>query len=276
MKRTPTRIASLVLPLVMGSTLACAQPAPGGNPAPVNPVAPAGGPAVPAGAPNVDAILDQLDQRGQTLDTFVADVELMEEDATLATENTRVGKLWYQKLPDGSVRLRIAFTDRLTKNAKQNDPIDYVLEGGRLIERQHAKKLEVRRQILKPGEKLNPFKLGEGPVPLPIGQKKEDVKKQFDVTAAKPDKEDPAGTSHVMLRPRANTSLSRKFSLIDVWVDQKSQMPAKIMTADRKEENIKTTTLKNIQINPKLADEDFKLPAIDETKWNVTVETLKE
>ena len=29
--------------------------------------------------------------------------------------------------------------------------------------------------MLKPGEKLNLLKLGEGPFPLPIGQKKEDV-----------------------------------------------------------------------------------------------------
>lgn len=266
MKKT---LLTFVISIAAGWSVAGAQSAP----PPVNPATPA---AQPAGAADVDAILDQLDQRGQTLESFTADIELMEEDATLATENTRAGKLWYQKLPDGSVRLRIAFTDRLNKDARQNDPIDYVLEGGRLIERQHNKKLEVRRQILKPGEKLNPFKLGEGPVPLPIGQKKEEVKKQFDVTQAKPDKEDPAGTSHVMLRPKAGTSLARKFSLIDVWVDQKTQMPVKIMTADRKEENIKTTTMKNIQVNPKLGGELFKLPAIDETQWNVTVEELKE
>ncbi len=267
MKATP--LLSFVVPLAAGCSIACAQPAP----AVVNPVAPAGHAAA---ANDLDAILDQLDQRGQNLDSFVADVELEERDDTLGTENTRVGKLWYQRLPDGAVRLRIAFTDRLDKNAKRNDPIDYVLEGGRLIERQHAKKLEVRRQILKPGEKLNPFKLGEGPVPLPIGQKKEEVKKQFDASVAKPEKEDPPGTAHVMLRPKAGTPLARKFSLIDVWVDQKTQMPAKIMTSDRKEENLKTTTLKNVQVNAKLTDDDFKLPAIDETQWNVTVETLKE
>lgn len=262
-------LLTFVVPIAAGWSLACAQPAPN-----INPAASAADQAAPANT--LDAVLDQLDQRGQTLDSFVADVELIEEDATLATENTRVGRIWYQKLPDGSVRLRIAFTERLDKNAKRNDPIDYVLEGGRLIERQHTKKLEVRRQILRPGEKLNPFKLGEGPVPLPIGQKKEEVKKQFDVTLARPEKEDPAGTSHVLLRPKAGTSLARKFSLIDVWVDQKTQMPAKIMTSDRKEENLRTTTLKNVQINPRLTDEDFRLPVIDETQWNVTVETLKE
>ena len=31
---------------------------------------------------------------------------------------------------------------------------------------------------IRAGEKLDPFKLGEGPVPLPIGQKKEEVKQQ--------------------------------------------------------------------------------------------------
>jgi hypothetical protein len=42
--------------------------------------------------------------------------------------------------------------------------------------------------VLRPGEKVNLLKLGEGPFPLPIGQKRDDVKRQFDVTLAKPEK----------------------------------------------------------------------------------------
>jgi len=263
--KTPS-ILALSLTLLAGPAIA--EP-----PALVNPVAAPG--AAPAAA-GVDAVLDQLDQRGKSLEAFVADVELKEEDTTLAIETTRIGKLWYQKLPDGSIRMKVSFTDRQNENARQPDPIDYVLENGRLIERQHAKKLEVRRQVVKPGEKLNPFKLGEGPIPLPIGQSKEEVKKLFEVKDVKPGKEDPAGTAHVMLRPRKDTSLARKFGLIDVWVDQTSHMPIKIETVDPKEEKVRTTLLKNIQVNPKLADADFTLPPIDETKWNVTVETLRE
>ncbi len=266
------KIGIPTLTLLALAGVACGQAAP----APVNPTAPAAAPADGAAAGGVDAVLDQLDQRGQTLESFTADVALLERDDTTALESTRVGKVWYQKLPDGSARMRVAFTDRLDAKNKRADPVDFVLEGGRLIERQHAKKLEIRRQILRPGEKANLLKLGEGPFPMPIGQKKEEVKKQFDVTSVKPDKEDPAGTSHVMLRPREGTSLKRKINLIDVWMDQKTQMPVKVETLDNKETTVKSTTLTSVQINPKLKDEDFKLPAIDETQWNVTIEQFKE
>ena len=254
------------------------------NPALVNPTGPAAAPAAvgqagPANA-GVDPILDQLDARGQNLDSFTADVKLLERDDSTSLESTRVGRVWFQKLPDGSARMRVAFTDKLDNKAKKVDPLDYVLDGGWLLERQHAKKIQVRRQVLRPGEKVNLLKLGEGPFPLPIGQKKEDVKRQFDVTLARPDKQaDPAyapGAPHLALKPRDGTPLKRKFSLIDVWVDPRTNMPVKIETVDNKETTVKSTELTNVQINPKLNDADFKLPPIDETQWSSKEEPFSE
>lgn len=242
----------------------------------VNPNAPAGAPQAQPANPDVDAILDMLDQRGQTLESFTADVKLKEEDLDLALETTRVGKIWYQKLPDGSTRMRVAFTDKMDARTKRADPVDFVLDKGWLIERQHERKIEIRRQIMRPGEKTNLLKLGEGPFPLPIGQAKEEVKKQFAVTPAKTGKDDPAGSSHLMLRPNEGAPLKRKFSLIDIWVDPKTQMPVKIETTDPKETTVKSTVLENVRVNPKLNDADFALPRIDETQWNVTEEPFRE
>ena len=281
--RRTARTLALVAAVAIGTERAKAQPA---NPALINPTGPAAAPAVGGAAqagpanPAVDPILDQLDQRGLNLDSFTADVRLLERDDSTALETTRVGRLWFQKLPDGSARMRVAFTDKLDNKTKKVDPLDYVLDGGWLLERQHAKRIQVRRQVLRPGEKVNLLKLGEGPFPLPIGQKKEDVKRQFDVTLAKPEKGvDPAyapGAPHVVLRPREGTSLKRKFSLIDVWVDRKTNMPVKIETVDNKETTVKSTELTNVQINPKLNDADFRLPPIDETQWSSKEEPFRE
>jgi hypothetical protein len=274
---SPTlRQSTLSLALLLG--IACSalgQPA-----ALINPVGAAPPPAAapPAGPLTLDQALDVLAARGQTLDSFVADVKLTEKDESTQLESARVGKVWYQRLADGGARIRVSFTSRSDDGGKHTkvNPLDYVLDKGWLLERDHTKKIQIRRQVMKPGEKANLLKLGEGPFPLPIGQKTEDVKKQFAVTLAKPTKDDPAGTTHVVLRPREGTQLKRRFSLIDVYVDPKTQMPAKIDTLDNKETTTKSTELTNLIVNPKLVDNDFSLPQIDETKWNVREEPFKE
>lgn len=275
-RRPRTAAWSLAL-LAAAASRASAQ-AP--SPAPINPVAPAAVPAPAAAAADVDPVLVQLDQRGQTLQSFTADVRLLERDESTMYQSTRVGKVWYERRADGSARMRVTFADRETVKAKVADPLEYVLDGGWLTERQHAKKIQVRRQVLRPGEKVNLLKLGEGPFPLPIGQKPDEVKRQFTVTRAKPDKEaDPAyapGAPHLVLKPRPGTPLARKFDTVDVWVDPATQMPVKIETLDPKQTTVKSTELRNLVVNPKLADADFKLPPIDETTWSSKEEPFRE
>ena len=212
---------------------------------------------------SVDQILDALDQRGRNLKSFAADVSLMEEDITLASEVTRTGRALFQDQGDGQARLRVTFTTRATGSRKFDETIEYLLDGGWLTDRDYQRKIEVRRQVLREGEKIDLLKLGEGPFPLPIGQKKEDVHAEFKVTKVKPDeKADPPGTVHVRLTPKPDSQFARKFDEIDVWVDTRTNMPARIDTAQG--ETLRTTKLTNFTANPEppLKDADFALPAI--------------
>ncbi len=94
-----------------------------------------------------------------------------------------------------------------------------------LIDRDYKRKTEIKRQVLRPGEKINLLKLGEGPFPLPIGQDKAEVKKLFDVTKEKLLKDDPQGTVHVKLVPKPGTQL-RRSSARSTWVDRGTISPA--------------------------------------------------
>jgi outer membrane lipoprotein-sorting protein len=117
---------------------------------------------------------------------------------------------------------------------------------------------------------MNLLKLGEGPFPLPLGQDKADVKKMFEVVKlASGGNEDPPGTIHAQLKPKDGTQFQTKFKFIDVWIDPASRMPVKIETSDTNEVAKRTTELKNIHVNTKLTDEDFKLPPIDEKGWDI-------
>lgn len=228
--------------------------------------------AAPAAAPgaaaldarsSVDQILDALDQRGQNLREFVADVRLTEGDDTTQLFSTRVGKVWYQARKDDP-RLRITFNAKETDNRRYDEKIEYTLDGGWLLDRDYQKKIEVRRQVAKPGQKINLLKLGEGPFPLPIGQKKEEVYKQFDVKKMPVAKDDPAGTAHVQLKPKEGTSFAQRMLQMDVWVNAATHFPDKIEVVDANGTNVRTTHLTNVTVNPQpaLADRDFALPQI--------------
>ena len=231
---------------------------------------------VPVPNPPVDPVLQQLDQVGKSLHDFTARVKLIETDNTLLNETIRAGTVWFQKRPDGSARIRVLLDRRLSEDQKRATPekIEYLLDGAWLVDRNYQTKTEVRRQVLKPGQKMDLFKLGEGPFPMPIGQDPQDVHRLFDVKSIPPAKDDPAGTVHLQLIPRPNTDLSRKTDKIDVWVDQKTHMPTRIDTAQK--QTTRSTELKDIVVNsPKgLSDADFALPNIDQGNWNRHVESL--
>src|SRR3954452_11354765 len=129
----------------------------------------------------------------------------------------RTGQVWYQQRGPGDARMRVTFDQKSDSAGKKITPerIEYLLDKGWLTDRDYQKRIEVRRQVLRPGEKINLLKLGEGPFPLPIGQKKEDVKKLFDVTRVKPAADDPPGTVHLTLKPVKGSQFAKKFKAID-------------------------------------------------------------
>lgn len=128
----------------------------------------------------VDQVLDALDQRGRGLKDFSAKVSITQGDPTVSV-STRTGQVWFQVKGIDDGRIRVTFDKQIEGKITRDEKLDYLLDNGLLIDRNYRKSSETRRQVLKPGEKINLLKLGDGPFPLPIGQKKEDVYKLFDV-----------------------------------------------------------------------------------------------
>jgi outer membrane lipoprotein-sorting protein len=220
---------------------------------------------------DLDSVLDALDARGRDLKDFSADVELHTVDDRTGEDSAQIGKVVYQNKGSGDARIKVSFdTKRVEsgdgKQVTQKQRLDYVLDGGWLTDRDYQKKLEVKRQVLRPGQKMDLLKLGQGPFPLPIGQPKEEVKKQFDATKIAPAKDDPAGTAHVKLVPKSGTQFAKRFKQIDVFVDVKNDMPSRIDTTEKAGGTTKTTELKNVKLNEGVADDAFKLPEIE--GWN--------
>ena len=220
---------------------------------------------------SLDTVLDALNARGKDLKDFSADVALHTADNRTGEDSAQIGKVVYDAA-NGNSRIKVSFDKKETeaadgKRMSQKQRLDYVLEGGWLTDRDYQKKLEVRRQVLRPDQKMNLLKLGEGPFPLPIGQDKDEVKKQFDASKIPPAADDPKGTLHVKLVPKSGTQFEKRFRQIDVFVDPKSSMPARIDTVE-KAGTTRSTELTNLKLNAGVKPDDFTLPNIDSEGWN--------
>jgi hypothetical protein len=173
-----------------------------------------------------------------------------------------------QKLSGDDARLRVLFDRKVINDKPREEKVEYLLAGGMLTDRDYEKHAEVQRQVLKPGQKMNLLKLGEGPFPLPLGQDKKDVHAMFEVSKINPAKDDPPGTIHMKLTPKTGSQFERKFASIEFWVDLQSRMPVKIVTDDPNGTTQRTTTLTDVRVNTDLTDKDFQLPPINEKEWD--------
>ena len=259
---------SFALSVVMLFGAGCAaQPtdAPGPAPAPrsTNEPAPPSDGKLSADS-SLDEILDALDHRGEDLRSLAADVTLTETDAALGDDVRRSGSFALELRPDGSARSRVTFNDKVANNRRTQEKIEYLLDGPNLIDRTYRTKTQVTRQVLRPGERLNLLKLGEGPFPLPIGQDKEEVRRLFEVTKVESGAEDPPNTVHVKLAPKAGTQFADQFKSIDAWVDLADHMPKRIETVDANGVTLRRTDLSNVRVNENLADSAFALEKLPE------------
>jgi outer membrane lipoprotein-sorting protein len=224
----------------------------------------------------IDDILDALDVRGKELKDFTANVTLSTQDSAVGNESKQSGKIWMQRLGPGDARLLVVFDRKQVNDQPATlEKQEILLDKGTLTERDHERKLSVVRQVLRPGEKMDLLKLGQGPFPLPLGQDKADVHRMFEVKKFDPKPTDPPGTIHLQLIPKQGTQFESKFATIDFWVDPASRMPIRIETQDPNGTTTKLTELKDVQVNVALADKDFTLPPVDGS-WSERVEPFNQ
>ncbi|MCC7168708.1 MAG: hypothetical protein IT565_14175 [Rhodospirillales bacterium] len=223
-----------------------------------------------------DQILDALHARGDGLKDFSGNVTMDQVDPLTGDTTTLSGNVWFQELGNTASRMRVSFTGKkIGSRTESGYHQEYMLDNGWLIDRDYKRKNEVSRQVLKSGQKINLLKLGEGPFPLPIGQPREEVLKQFAVKRVGPAADDPTNTVHVELAPREGTRLARKFKKIDVFVDTTSNFPRQIVTIDPREAEQHITRLPDMKLNGGVGDKDFTLDPIDDN-WTRKSEPMTE
>ena len=203
---------------------------------PSAPAAPAPAPAL-ATAPaarfaDADALLTAVERTSDSLRDFRANITLETTDDVTGDTERRLGQLVFvqEEGKPATRRFAVVFEKFIDGSGRMDErPVRYIYADGWLTEADFKQRTLVRRQLARAGEQYDPLKPGEGPVPLPIGQRRADVLARFDASLAT------APDSTLLLksaRPMVGMRLKPKPGMADrdlveasVWYDAQSLVP---------------------------------------------------
>lgn len=232
----------------------------------------------PDGAPTsgdlvVDEILDRLDARGETIKGLNCKV-IYRYVTVFPAESVQQkdGTLLFAKA-DPNARFLIHFTKLSAEGIERETGEYWAFDGHWLTERNDKSRTIIKREIAAPGERKDPFKLGQGPFPLPLGQKRKDILENFTVRLEKFTLGDPRGSDHLHCVPRPGTPLAKKYTRVDIYVDRAAGLPVRIVTERVSDANRIEVDFKSIDTNEAPAASRF---TIEEPKgYDVSIEPLE-
>lgn len=176
-------------------------------------------------------------------------------------------------------------------DARREDRQVWIFDGAWLVEKNFETRLVHRRQVVKPGEKVDPLAIGEGPLPIPIGQKREKILERFEATLspaadgfplppkAKPTDPDSAppnwieSTYQLHLKPKRGTQEARDYREVRIWYRKDDLLP-RLACAVHKDGSRTQVLLLNTQVNKDFAE------AVFDTRtpqgWNEQIDDFRQ
>jgi len=157
----------------------------------------------------------------------------------------------------------------------------YIFDGEWLAEVRPFDKQFIRRQVVAPGEKWDPLRLGEGPFPIPIQQRRADILERFDAElldglddVVQRSVRGVAGKCYQLrLTPKAEAN-EKDLQEIRVWYQRDTMLPRMAKTISQSGDE-SFVLLKDLQINGDAEVSEAELttaPPKDRAGWNITVE----
>ena len=138
--------------------------------------------------PEVDRILTELETADRGMRDLRAQIVYDRIDRTLGDRQYRSGELLFRdRTPEGQtqragMRSFVVRFDRYADLDVQRELNEsWAFDGRWLIERNDDDKTFRKREITRVGEEVDPLRLGEGPLPIPIGQRKSDILERYEV-----------------------------------------------------------------------------------------------
>lgn len=256
------------------------------------------------GFSNADQLLDALEKADADLRALQANIRYTRDFALAGDTQVRQGTLWFQDAtdkanPKGPRKRRFAINfESLTFGDRSEDKQQiYNFDGEWLVERYPQEHRLVKRQVVPPGESFDPLKIGEGPLPIPIGQKKADILSRYDATLLPPEdgfEEMPAarmkeltdmsqGCVQLLLKPRAERAETDDFKEIRLWYrslpdanGKRGPLLPRIAKTVNQADDISVVQLINVKINDKVTINNAVFDtSVPPSGWDVVVQPYR-
>lgn len=188
------------------------------------------------GFADADALLTALETADANLSLLTAQIQYTRDFAIAGDTQVRTGSLWFVDSTKKGEKTRqrsfaIRFDSLVVGTREEKREQFYTFDGEWLVEKFPGEKRMIKRQVVRPGEKFDPLKIGEGPLPIPIGQKRADILARYDATLLPADDgfdEMPLerakqltafthGCVQLLLEPRADLGGRDPFKAIRLW-----------------------------------------------------------
>ena len=213
-------------------------------------------------AAKIDRILTQLEKRSDGLKDIRCRVVFVEEDQINLTKRTKYGDILFM-ITEPNPHFLIHF-EKTAVDGVLGKREWYLFDGQWLYEAIERVQQVTKRQIAKPGEKIDLFDLETAPFPLPFGQKKEKILKNFDLTLAAPREHDPPYTDHLLCVPQADSHLHGKYDRLEFFVHQSLHLPTRVIVTKNDGLEILQADFPGLaekSINAGVKKKDFTRPA---------------
>lgn len=185
MRTDATRPLALSLILALGASTSAQQAQPAATPALVAQPTQQQAPSFDS----ADQVLSALESADEDLRTFTSGIAYTTIKDLGGALTRRTGQIAFDATPrgEGTVARRFAvhFTtllrgERYLEDERAMQTIAF--DGRWLWEKLHSERQINKREIVREGETIDPFELGDGPFPpLPIGQQKDDILRRYQV-----------------------------------------------------------------------------------------------
>jgi hypothetical protein len=242
-------------------------------------------------------LLSALERASDDLRHFEAAIVYERFHALTDGAELQYGRVIFDRTPaatgstDGARTRLGVFFDEYVDSTGRSEAVQqrFVFADGWLSEVDPGRRQFIKRQLVPAGERFDPLKLGEGPFPLPIGQRRAEVLARFEPSAASA----PAvrllefitakaiqegQVRSLRLVPRANTREAEDFATLDLYYDRDSLLPIGVV-ATSPEGDRKTVRLSKLRRNEPLSEAQLQMLNVDTPAdtagWTIDVRPWK-
>lgn len=236
-------------------------------------------------------LLVALERADDNISSLQADILYDRRFELQGDRHVRQGRLLYRVFPaepPGATPRRV-FEIRFDtlylplQNRKEDDEQVWVFDGRWLIEKRPAEKRFHAREIAPANAKFDPLRIGEGPFPVPIGQRADDILARFDAKLLDADelfeesenwRRFVADTYRLRLTPKPGVDEREEFRDVQIWYSRQTLLPRLARTVNR-QGDVSYVQMINVKTNEPMPADAFDVSAPDPSQgWEVQVDRL--